>query len=237
MNPQIESAIAALDRIDYDHPHRVDTGDLPCDLSPAECQAKGKEYAAAVRHSEALEQELAAELKRRKGEIEVARGEMSRLLKIIETGREERPTKVMELWCKRNGEVGLVAVRRDKFIDVVDADCYVGFRFPQTMDLQRKIPGTGAAAAAKASTSGPSEEALHRQADAAFAPPSSDEPLPFDGEEGDEDERSVIPMEGAAEPEVKGEAKRSRKERAASTAAKAPKPAAKDKPKAKAKAK
>jgi hypothetical protein len=158
---------------------------------------------------------------------------------VIETGREDRPVKIKELWAKRNGEAVLVAVRLDLFTGYVDPLCYVGDRYPQPMDLQRKIPGTSSTA--KPSASAPSEEALHRQADAAFAPPAADEALPFADDEGDEDERSVIPMPGASEPEVAAKVaakpKRSRKERAAKAqpAAKE-KPAAKDKPKAKAKA-
>ncbi len=221
--------IAALDRIDYERPHREDTRDLPCKLSPAEYEVAGDAFAKAVRTRETLELEAQQEAKRRKGLIEAALGEERRLLKILETHSEERPTKVKELWAKRNGEDVLVAVRLDLYTGFVDNLCYVGTRFPQPMDRQTSIKTS----AARPASIGASDENLHRQADAAFASPSADEPMAYDDDAGeDEDDRSVIPMEGAAAPEGKGAPKRSRKERAA----KAAKPAAKTKPKAKAKA-
>ena len=220
--------IASLDRIDYTRPHREETRDLACKLSPAEYEGAGDAFAKAVRVRETLELEAQQEAKRRKGLIEAALGEERRLLKILETHSEERPTKVKELWAKRNGEDVLVAVRLDLFTGYVDSLCYVGVRFPRPMDRQTSIKTGGAS---KPSATGPSEEALQRQADAALASaePLDGEPLPFDDEEEESEERSVVPFPGAAEPET-GDAKpakRSRKERATSSAAKAAKETAK----------
>lgn len=229
--------IASLDRIDYTRPHREETRDLACKLSPAEYESAGDAFAKAVRVRETLELEAQQEAKRRKGLIEAALGEERRLLKILETHSEERPTKVKELWAKRNGEDVLVAVRLDLFTGYVDSLCYVGVRFPQPMDRQTSIKTGGAS---KPSSTGPSEEALQRQADAALASaePLDGEPLPFEDEEESE-ERSVVSFPGAAEPEM-GEdkpAKRSRKARATSTATKAAKETAKPKAEAKPKSK
>lgn len=246
MTATTELDIASLDRIDYTRPHREETRDLACKLSPAEYEGAGDAFAKAVRVRETLELEAQQEAKRRKGVIEAALGEERRLLKILETHYEDRPTKVKEMWAKRNGEDVLVSVRLDLFTGCVDSLCYVGTRFPQPMDRQTHIKPTSVAKPTAASA--PGEENLHRQADAAFAslpdlwgtadaafaPPTEDsEAQPFEDEADDGDDRSLIPMEGAADPEVKGEAKpkpkRSRKESTAAV------PALKAKAKVKAK--
>jgi len=229
-----ELDIASLDRIDYTRPHREETRDLACKLSPAEYEGAGDAFAKAVRVRETLEVEAQQEAKRRKGLIEAALGEERRLLKILETHSEERPTKVKELWAKRNGEDVLVSVRLDLFTGYVDSLCYVGTRFPQPMDRQTNIKATSAAKPSTAAAS--SDENLHRQADAAFTSPAEDsDPLPFADDPEDEDEdRTLVPFPGASSPEeidakplpkeyvAQQAAKRSRSARAADVPAKTP---------------
>jgi len=219
-------AIAALDRIDYDRPHREQTLDLPCKLSPREYEAAGDEFAKAVRVRESLEIEAAQSAKHFKARIETATADERRRLRILETHTEERPIPVKELWAKKAGEDTIVTVRLDLFTGIVDPLCYVTERHPQPLDRQTKMEALGGGG--KRQATDPSEEHLQRQADAALA--SSGDPMPFEIEEDtDDDGTSLVAMPGAAEPEHDVEddeapAKRSRKQRAKDSAAKAPKP-------------
>jgi hypothetical protein len=197
-------AIAALDRIDYDRPHREQTLDLPCKLSPREYEAAGDEFAKAVRVRESLEIEAAQSAKHFKARIETATADERRRLRILETHTEERPIPVKELWAKKGGEDTIVTVRLDLFTGVVDPLCYVTERHPQPLDRQTKMEALGGGG--KRPPTEPSEDHLQRQADAALA--SSGEPMPFEIDEDTEDvDVSLVAMPGAEEPEQEIEAK------------------------------
>lgn len=190
--------LSALDSIDYARPHREETRDLLCKLSPSEYRERGDDFAKAVRHREQLELELAQEVKRRKGLVEAAAGDERRLLKVIETGAEERPTKIKEMWAKRSGEDVLVAVRLDKFTGFVDATCFVGSRYPQPMDRQAVLPKANRKMNGSMHGS-VSEDVLQRQADAAFA---AEDHTDSSDTTADDDDRSMIDFDGAAPPEA-----------------------------------
>jgi DNA adenine methylase len=204
MSSAAANAIAAIDLIDYARPHREETRDLPCKLSPGEYREAGVAYAKAVRDREAIEREAGQSANAYKAKIETAKADERRRLKILETQSEERPTAIKELWAKKGGEDVLVAVRLDLFTGYVDDFCYVGDRHAQPLDRQGKFAaGTSKKSAAPAAT-GPSEENLQRQADAALASAeaSTGEPQPFEDDAEDGRDRTLIPFPGAAAPET-----------------------------------